>query len=127
MTREQILHDLALSRVEIARDAGKLKASLDIPARIQKSIARQPGYWVGGASLIGFLLAFRRRKPARVLKIKTQEKASKEGAEAAKTTARSAGLAALGLTVLKTLFPIIRPILVSYASRAASRFANRLS
>jgi len=118
--REEILRELHASRSEFVRGATDLRRSFNIPHQIRRSIANYSLWALGGVTVIGFLLAFRKPKIVYVPQPETSSPSKDPGG-----LGKSMGLLAGALAIVKWLLPVIRPLLVSYASRKASDYVRR--
>lgn len=126
---------LAETRVALDRDVEGLAWETDVAARLKGSFQKHQGGWIAGAATAGLLFAIlpRRRAPAKPgrnagARDKSSRPASRrevEGATAAGQTGAIAGVAAFALTLLKLLFPVIRPALTELAADAYTRYRNR--
>ncbi len=108
--KAELTADLARARARIGASASALRHDLDFPARAKSAVLKNPAGWIGGAAILGALLATlpgRRRKA--VVSRKTE------------ATIASAGKAGLLLGTLKIAFDLSRPMLAKWASR---RFAD---
>ena len=111
--KSELIAELARARSRIGANLGALRRDLDFPARAKRAVLKNPAAWVGGATLVGVLLARlpRRKKTA----------ASRTGAEAQIVGAGKAGLL---LGVLKIAFDLSRPALAKWAGRRVADYMD---
>lgn len=112
--KAELTAELARARSRIAANFGALRCDLDFPARVKRVVLKNPTAWVGGATLIGVLLA---RLPARRKKVT----ARRSGAEAQIVGAGKAGLL---LGALKIAFDLTRPALAKWAGRRVADYMD---
>ena len=104
-----LIAQLAAHRAEFSENARSVRESLDVRRRIKSGFAANPIAWIAGAGIAGLALTrFRSRK-----------KAPRRASEPLKRTV-AAGLA---LPVLKILFNLARPTLVSLLTARVAGFA----
>lgn len=112
--KTELSAELARARSRIGANFGALRRDLDFPARAKRVVLKNPAAWVGGATLVGVLLA---RLPRR----KKTAAASRTGAEAQIVGAGKAGLL---LGVLKIAFDLSRPALAKWAGRRVAAYMD---
>lgn len=126
MTKEQIVADLARSRAAISRDHAGLRRELDFRSKFDRVVRRNPLAWFGGAAALGWILS----GPKTRTRTRTVVRPAREGERprAEEKIAARTGFVALLLGVFRFLLPIIRPALMTYASKwivdAAGRFGR---
>jgi hypothetical protein len=113
--KAELTAELARARSRIGLNLGALRRDLDFPARAKRAVFRHPRAWVGGASLIGLLLA---RLPSR-------KKAVPAGRKNAEAQIVGAGKAGLLLGALKIAFDLSRPALAKWAGQRVTDYMGR--
>jgi hypothetical protein len=118
--RQQV-HD---SRIRLAREYSGLVGELDVPRRFARSVRNHPLGWVGGAAAAGLILTLfgRRSTPAS----RPSPKRGETFREPAPTTLSRAGLLAGALQVGRLLYPVLRPVILEYAGKAARAGLDRV-
>ena len=111
--RQQIAH----SRDRLGRDLDGLRYELDFSRKIRRSFRHQTAVWIGAAVVIGLVLTIR---PARKKKVVVETR-KKDGEEAPKKLL-GAGLA---LGALKIAATLLRPMIISYATKKLGGLADR--
>lgn len=119
MTREQILADLEAARQSVTREARCLQYELDYGAKLRRWISGNPAASLGLATLAGYLLSGKKRREKR--KSSRFERKKEAAAETVKTT----GWLALLAGVARFLLPLLKPAILSFATRKLSDFAGR--
>ncbi len=122
--KEKILADLARSRSEITRNTQAVRGELDVKAKANTVIRRNPWAWLGGAAALGWILA----GPKTRTKTRTITRTAKPGEKAARTekkTAARTGLLAGLIALIRLLFPVMKPFLSSYATKFMAEVAGR--
>ena len=119
MDKIRLLEQIARSRLTIQADVKSLRDELNFRQKAADAVRSQPVKWLGGAVLSGYLFAKLRgaRKPKSL-------KRSKSG-EAVTADARKFGVLAAVFGLLRFLAPVLRPVLMSYASQALAKYAGR--
>ena len=110
--KAELTAELARARRRIGTNLSALRHDLDFPARAKSAVLKHPVAWVGGATLLGVLLARlpARRKKAAVNRVGTEAKIAE------------AGQAGLLLTALKIAFDLARPTLAKWAGRWVAEY-----
>ena len=118
------------SRQNLGREYAGLLEELDMPKRFARSVRSHPLGWIGGAATAGFLLtAFGRS--GRTDHPKTPSSSPKTPATAPASDAgrfvlSKAGIFSGALQVGRLLYPVLRPVILEYASKAASVGLERI-
>ena len=117
MDKARLLEQLALSRRAISTDLHRLNEELNYPKKVAESVRTQPVKWLGGALFSGYIFGKLRprRKPAKPVK---------KGSAAAEP-AKQFGILAVLVGLARFLAPVLRPVLMSYAAKALSKYALR--
>lgn len=119
------------SRRNLSREYAGLLGELDFREKISRSVRSHPFGWIGGAALIGFVTTLFGRGGSRQRQgAKTREPA--HSSVPTPTTAQAgtlftrAGIMAGLLQAGRLLYPLLKPVILEYASRAASSGMERL-
>ena len=112
--KAELTAELARARSRIGANLGALRHDLDFPARVKALVLKHPAAWIGGATLLGVLLA---RRPAR----RKKSVAGRGGAEA---KIAGAGKTGLLLGALKLAFDLARPALAKWAGRRVADYMD---
>ena len=112
--KSELTAKLARARSRITADFGALRRDLDFPARAKSAVMKHPAAWVGGATLVGVLLA---KLPARKKKAVVQ----RDGMEAKMVSAGKTGLL---LGALKIAFDLARPALAKWAAQRVANYMD---
>lgn len=126
MTKEQILADLARSRSEMARDCSALRRELDLKAKFNRVVRRNPFAWFGGAAALGWMLA----GPKTRTRTKTITKPALPGekpAPPAENVVARTGFVAVLLGLARFLLPVLKPVLTTYATRLLADAAGKMA
>jgi hypothetical protein len=116
--KAELILELARARAALASNAQGLRRDLDFSARAKKSFKKSPVPWLGGAAVLGLLIARipgRSSAPAkkRSIKIFPQEDKAVE----------KAGKAGLVLGAMKIAFDLARPVLMRWATQRFTEYA----
>lgn len=112
-TKDALRAEIAKSREAIRRDYSGVREEMRLQNHVRSWIRGNPWGWIGGASLLGFVLSGPKTKTKVVTKPAKAGKGKAEAAEAAKPL----GAAAIALGLLKFAMPFLRPILLNYAAK----------
>ena len=112
--KSELTAELARARCRIGANLGALRRDLDFPARAKNAVMKHPAAWVGGATLLGVLLA---KLPARKKKTVVHH----DGVEAKIVSAGKTGLL---LGALKIAFDLSRPAITKWASRRVADYMD---
>ena len=123
--KDAILEELRRSRLAIARDTNAISDQLNISAKIQRSVKRHPLAWMGGAAALGYIFAGPKTKTITKI-VPTQSVTDKKNPLPVEMKNRS-HFAEGFLRFLKVVFPLVRPVLISYATRRMGEFAEKIS
>ncbi len=96
---------LAQARMRIDHSAGRLRETLDVPAQIRRSVSRNMFAWLGGAALIGVVVA---KLPRRTKKVFVDR-------EGKRINAASVAKGGILLAAAKLAFDAARPLLLKVA------------
>ena len=111
--KAELIAELAQARATMYGYALALRRDLDFSTRAKNAFKRSPLPWLGGAALLGLLVA---RLPRRTKKVVTISSKSKK-----EPIVEEAGKAGLVLGALKIAFDLARPALIKWATQ---RFSN---
>lgn len=108
LRKTELTARLANLRAELSGDFRAVRRHLDLPAQLKKSYGRHQGAWLGGAAVLGWVLA---RLPARKKKVKVyvdrkDERMLKEATQAGAV-----------LVIGKLLFSALRPAITAFATK----------
>jgi hypothetical protein len=116
--RQQI-HD---SRIRLSREYSGLVEELDVPKRFARSVRNHPFGWIGGAAITGLFLTLfgrgRKTSPAR--------SSVPAPVQTTPSALSRAGLLAGALQVGRLLYPVLRPVILEYAGKAARAGLERV-
>ena len=108
-----LIAQLDAQRAQLAVSAAGVRVNANLGARLKASMRTHLLAWLGGATLIGVLLAPRRRRKVLV---------DRKTRETVQTRNIQAGIA---LTVLKFAFDFARPMLISWAGPRLAEWVAR--
>jgi hypothetical protein len=111
--KAELIAELAQARAGMTRNVAALRHDLDFAARARNSFAKNPMLWLGGAALLGLIIA---RIPGRKGKVHTVR------VEKAEPVVAQAGKAGLVLGALKIAFDFARPTLMKWATQRVSDY-----
>jgi hypothetical protein len=116
--KAQLLQEIERTRLGIGRDFQNLTQELNLMKKASRVFAKKPFHWMAGSAALGFLLSgglFRRKeKSAKIRRDSAPQKAEK-----------AFGCGSALLTLLRMVFPLLKPALVAYASRKMAQLAER--
>ena len=125
ISKRQLLDRLTASRVMIGRDALHLRAEWDVPHKAMTAVRSNPIKWLGGAALSGFLFAKLRGRPKPAKAFKSR--GGKEDATTpVKEVGRLGGIVAALIGLFRLCSPVLRPLIMSYATKALTKYATRI-
>lgn len=116
--KAELIARIDIARGEIARSLDGLRHDADLGSRFKSSFSENKTVWLGSAGIAGWLLS---RLPARKKKVIVHTGGSNGGGNEIKRTAETG----LVLALLKMLFPVVRPFIISFATRLVSDFAAK--
>ena len=109
--KSALIAQLAAQRSRLSRSAAGVRESLRVGPRIKSSFAKNPAAWLGGAVFAALVLTrFRSGKTSR----------TRSAAEPLK----GAAVAGLAWPVMKLIFTIARPTLISLLTARLADFAS---
>lgn len=103
--KAELIAAIAQARTRLDRSAGAIRDTLDVPARMRRSVSQNLFAWLGGAALIGVVLA---KLPRRTRKVYVD-------AEGARIRTASVAKGGLMLAAAKIAFDAARPVLLKLA------------
>ncbi len=114
------------SRIAISRQYAGLLSDLDIQKRFTESVRHHPLRWIGGAATAGLIATFfggrggrdSRQETSPGAKQKTSKKVAAASVQAVGTLTK-VGWISGALEVGKILYPILKPLVVEFATNAA--------
>ena len=113
--KAELITELAQARARLTQSALALRHNLDFPQRAKKAFKSSPLPWMGGAALLGLIIA---RLPGKKTKVVIARKSKEPALE-------TAGKAGLILGAMKIAFDFARPTLLHWATRRFSDYAAR--
>lgn len=113
--KAELIAELARARARWTQGALTLRHDLDFSTRVKKAFKSSPLPWMGGAALLGLIIARLPRKRTKVV-------ITRKSKEPAMETAGKAGLI---LGALKIAFDFARPTLLHWATQRFSDYAAR--
>ena len=129
--RQQLIAQLARSRAQLAADLDGMLHELDFKSKLGSSFRNHSRAWISGAAITGLALAV---IPTRLRGGKRKRGRDQSGGrrEAGRQARREADgehrllTSGLLMATLKTLFPVVKPVLLALASRRMNSVADRL-
>lgn len=113
--KAELIAELARARARLTDSTLALRRDLDFPTRAKKAFKKSPLPWIGGAVLVGLIIA---RLPGKKTKVVVPRKSKEPVAE-------TAGKAGLILGALKIAFDFARPMLLNWATQRFSDYVAR--
>ena len=106
----QLREEIAASRERMTRNLRSLRYEMDVSRKIRRSVRSQPVLWIGGAIVLGAIVA-----------------ALSHGRKIAKVAAKSAkppkNVVAVGLTLgaLKVAAQLFKPVVIKFVEKKMAR------
>ncbi len=116
--KQEILNELALARSAIRSEYAGLRRELDVPAKVRRAFRAHPLPWMGAATVGGLLVAAAARN------VVAGPRKTSVSAYAPLAHKESRGWFWL-LPLLKVAVPVLKPVAVALAAKAAAGFARR--
>lgn len=110
--KAELIAGLARARARLTESTLALRRDLDFPTRAKKAFKKSPLPWIGGAALVGLIIA---RLPGKKAKVVVTRKPKEP-------TMETAGKAGLILGALKIAFDFARPALLHWATERFSGY-----
>jgi len=112
-----LIAELEKSRVTLGESLGQAAETLDVPARVVRTLREQPRwvYWAGGAVLVGAVL----------LRVVPRRRYYAHPAIVPTATSRTLTVFGVLLGAAKIAFPIVRPALTAYAAKAIAQITKK--
>lgn len=126
MTKEQILADLARSRSEMARDCSALRRELDMRAKFNHVVRRNPLAWFGGAAALGWMLAGPKTRTRTKTITKLAQPGGKPPKDGENVVART-GFVAVLFGLGRFLLPLLKPVISTYATKLLAEAAGKMA
>lgn len=118
--KAELIAELEWSRIELAQSVRSVHSDLDMATRFKESVTHRKTLWLGGAALAGWVLS---RLPGR--KKKQRPAAALPPSPGASGWMKEAGQTGFWLALLNTLFNLLKPILIPFATRKINQLASR--
>jgi len=122
MTKQEILDELARSRAAIVRDTAAVRNEFDVRTKVNQLVAGKPAVFLGGAALLGWILAGPRRKTRTV----TKYVAGTDGRVGRRREEKGITLFGILFTLLKILTPLLKPAVSAMAARRVAEMAAKI-
>lgn len=121
--KAELIAQLSRARAGLDRASAQVREAVDVPRRLRRSVANNMFLWLGGAALVGVVIAKLPRRTQKVL----------VDAEGQRVDAGGVAKTGLLLAVAKIAFDVARPTLLKLAAeqlgpllhRAAQRWQRR--
>ena len=113
----QLIRAVRESRIEISREYSGLLSDLDVRKRFRNSFKNHPLRWIGGAAVAGILTSvFGTKRSKKTAKIATASPL--EPTISGSATVSKVGWWTGALEVSKLLYPVLKPLVLEFASNA---------
>ncbi|MEQ1861024.1 MAG: hypothetical protein ABMA13_13900 [Chthoniobacteraceae bacterium] len=113
--KAELIDELAAARRRAERSGAAVRESLDVPARVRRAVSGNLFVWIGGAALLGVVLA---KMPGRTRKVYVDGDGRRVKSSVAKT--------GLLLATAKIAFDVARPLLFKIALERLQPFIERV-
>lgn len=118
--KAELIASLAAARSQVTSDWRVVRRELDLTTKAKRSFKRHPLPWLGGASILGLIVARLPRRTKKesvpVMKVKHEEPAVEK-----------AGKAGLLLGALKFAFDFAKPALTRWATQRLSEYVANVA
>lgn len=125
IAKQSCLRELELSRVALHRDFQLVKDELNVAKKVKKIVARKPLLWLGGATLLGFVLAGWRRSAPASRGLSFGKSKNRPGAPA--KAVRKITFWGFLFGLVKLAIPFVKPVASAYASKRLAEIALSLN
>ncbi len=119
--KAELIAQLDQARAQLARSVDGLRRDADIGTHLKHSFTNHKAAWIGSAGVAGWVLS---RLPARKKKVFIQKDGKESKAVAEKAAGEIAGVGII-VAILKTLFTLFRPAIMSFASKQIAAIAKK--
>ncbi len=125
--REELIRQLINSRARLARDLEGMVYELDVKSKVKRSVAHNAATWVAGAAASGFILAMLPGKKRRKGKSQKLKPSGESGStESRSKTKRHKFSESLLFDSVKTMIPVLRPLLIAVVSKKVGALAAKV-
>ncbi len=115
--KAEILAELARSRAAIASDTSAVREEFNVASKFRRSVKSRPFAWLGGAAVIGYLLAGPKTRTKTL--VVRDKGAAKAGAK------KRHSFWDILFSLIKLCVPLIKPAVSAYAARRIGDFVDR--
>jgi hypothetical protein len=127
-SKAAILSEIALSRTAVKQASEAVRHELDYPTKVKNSVRSNPFAWLGGAALVGYILAGPKTKVKTVYKKgrpAPPDAKGRKGKEEEAKAVRDVGFFGILAAAVRFVFPLVKPALQSFLmSRATGWLAK---
>lgn len=113
--KAELIAELQRARAAASANVQLLRRDLDFPTRAKKAFKRSPLPWLGGAAVLGLIVARLPRKTKKVVTVFPKKE---------EAVVEKAGKAGLLLGALKIAFDVARPAILKWVTQQVSDYAT---